>query len=380
MGVSSKGHGQEHGQDDRHRAINSLETWAEDYESILRSIPLSERAAPSTSSACKPGTYKGVDRSPYLLRRKKNQVLDPGCCKAILAGRGWSPEHSDDDGGRTQMPGTPTPAQTRRGGQRGLARRPHGDRGAGATSSHSGRVSNRQYCTQKCLLGLVAGGLLDEKCPNFARTLDDGIVRLGKQGARGVLFQITLLAYGYTFVSKATTARFRQELEHETNVYRRLRSLQGTCVPVFLGAADLRDVGRTYFYDFQVHITYLLFLSWGGVSLDEAGIWEAKGKVTRLVVRSVRALHIHGVAHTDVRDANALWNRQTERAVVIDFEQAVLAEAPRPALSPVVPNKRRRCVKGMRINKPQGQLSSKIGPIPFSAVQDDILAAKMILQ
>lgn len=301
------------------------------------------------------------------------------------------------------MPGTPSPAQPRKA-QRDPARRPRGDSGDAGPSSRSGRASNRQYCTQKCLLGLVAGDVLDEECPNvtlhrrtdgyrhhpvdhtawlgllreqLGRTLDDGVVPLGKQGARGVLFQVTLLAYGYTFVSKATTAGFVQELEHEANVYERLRPLQGIQVPVFLGAVDLREVGRTYYYDIQVHIIYLALLSWGGRSLDEMEVSD-EAKVKREVVQSVRALHVHGVAHTDVRDANVLWDEATGRAMVIDFEQAVLAERPRPALTPVVPNKR-ALRPGVGPNATAGKPKSKSDANRLK-MQDDILAAKMILR
>jgi len=389
------------GQDDRQRAMKSLKKWAEDWESILRSIPLSERAAPPTSPAYKPTTYTGIDRSPYLLRRTKNRVVGRGGCNAGPAGRDPSPEESDDDRGGTQMPGTPTPAEPGKA-RRGLARRPRGNSSDLGSSSRGGKATNRPYCSQKCLLGLVAGEDLDEECPNVAlhrgehndrrhpvdhatwlgllreqlgQSLDDGVVPLGKQGARGVLFQVTLLGYGYTFVSKATTARFVRELEHEANVYGRLRPLQGVRVPVFLGVVDLREVGRTYYYDFQVQIVHLMLLSWGGSSLDEAEVLDG-AKAKREVVRSVRALHVHGVAHTDVRDANVLWNGETERAMMIDFEQAVLAERPRPALAPVVPNKRPRCTEGVDIDTTAGKRKSK-NDVKLR-MQDDILAAQMI--
>lgn len=45
-----------------------------------------------------------------------------------------------------------------------------------------------------------------------------------------------------------------------------------------------------------------------------------------------------GVAHKDVRMANALWNEETRRVMLIDFERAVLAE-PRPVLAHIAPNK-----------------------------------------
>lgn len=79
-----------------------------------------------------------------------------------------------------------------------------------------------------------------------------------------------------------------------------------------------------------------MFLSQGGNSLDEVDVSD-QAKVKRDVVTSVRALHGHGVVHTDVRDANVLWDGK--RVMLIDFEQAELVE-PRRALDPVVPNKR----------------------------------------
>ena len=89
---------QDHGQDDRQRAIKGLKTWAVDWESILQSIPLSERTAPPTSSAYKPRTYKGADRSPYLLQHTKARAAGRKDRKASPANRDPSPEF-DDDGG-----------------------------------------------------------------------------------------------------------------------------------------------------------------------------------------------------------------------------------------------------------------------------------------
>ena len=349
-------------QDDRQMAIDSLKTWAEDVESILRSIPLSERAAPPTSPAYKPRTYKDENRSPFLFRKTQSRVARRSGCRDSPVVRRRSPE-PDDDSDETRMPDTPTPAQ-RRNTQRGLTGSSRGNSGNTGSSSSSQRAkeSDRQYCTQKCLLGLVAGHVLDEECPNVTlhrgtdgdrrhpvdhiswlgllreqlrRTLDDGVVPLWKQGSRGVLFQVTLLTYGYTFVSKATAAAFIQDLEHEAKVYERLRPLQGVYVPVFLGAVDLQEVGRTYYYYYDIHVrlTHMMFLSWGGRSLEGINVLDEEN-VTQAAAQSIQALHMRGVLHTDVRRANVLWDEETKRVMVIDFEQAVLLECPRPALGP----------------------------------------------
>lgn len=101
-------------------------------------------------------------------------------------------------------------------------------------------------------------GLLRDQ---LSRTLDDGISPLQRGGARSVLFKVTLLAYGYTFVSKGTVRAFVKHLEHEATVYKQLKPLQGTLVPVFLGSLDLRTIGRTYYFDHRVYVIHMTFLS-----------------------------------------------------------------------------------------------------------------------
>lgn len=173
------------------------------------------------------------------------------------------------------MPDTPSPTLPRTGGRgdrsQGVAAVSRGDDGEGSASPGT-RCRERLYCTQGCLLGLLKAASLDQNCPNvvlhqqggsaahhlvghrewlqllskqLSQTLDEGIIPLGKQGARVALFQVTLLGYGYTFVAKGTVPAFVEDLKHEEVVYRQLECLQGVCVPVFLGAIDLRDLGRT---------------------------------------------------------------------------------------------------------------------------------------
>ena len=73
------------------------------------------------------------------------------------------------------------------------------------------------------------------------------MVPIRKGGARGALFRVTLLKYGYTFVSKGTIKELVPDLRHEEVVYDRLQPIQGDCVPVHLGAIDLRGISRTYY-------------------------------------------------------------------------------------------------------------------------------------
>ncbi|KAK9321513.1 hypothetical protein V1517DRAFT_241983, partial [Lipomyces orientalis] len=52
--------------------------------------------------------------------------------------------------------------------------------------------------------------------------------------------------YGCTVVGKGTTSGLWNEVSREADVYRILQRAQGSAVPVFLGAIDLKQI---YFHD-----------------------------------------------------------------------------------------------------------------------------------
>ncbi|KAH7231142.1 hypothetical protein BKA59DRAFT_550030 [Fusarium tricinctum] len=363
MALGSPGEQREHGQDERRRAMDNLNTWAEDFETTLRSIPENERSASSDHSPdYQSTTYQDAERSPYLLRRTRRRIAEQQTDDASMR-RDDRREPSDDESARP--PDTPTPVgrstgQTSRRSER-LARRPRGD-------SHQ---QGRQYCTQNCLLGLVRGSPLDLKCPNVSlhckgrrtdtghpvshrkwlellwkqleRSLDDGISRLKQEGTRGVLFKVTLLAYGYTFLGKGTVQAFISDLTHEAAVYDRLNPIQGRNVPVFLGAIDLRTMDKIYYYFHRVYVVHITFLSWGGDSLAAAMKTGIVGKnLQSMAITSLRAIHQEGVIHRDVLFANMLFNWELKRVMMIDFERASLVKPPRLPLAQLVSNKRKR--------------------------------------
>ncbi|KAG6089898.1 hypothetical protein E4U31_007997 [Claviceps sp. LM219 group G6] len=236
----------------------------------------------------------------------------------------------------------------------------------GNGKQHSVHDQPYPYCSQKCLLGLVQGGSLDFKCPNvrhhcqgdadeagadhpnchpvdhtewlrllqdqFKQSLDEGITYQGVVGARGAFLKVTLLAYGYTFVSKGTVAGHIQHLEHEMRVYERLKPIQGRYVPVFLGTIDLRTVDKDYWIYFETYVVHMMFISWGGFILDGRKLsqlkvldeiaWVDEG------IEALDAVHEEGVLHCDVRWANILYNPDTDGIMLIDFERAELFNAP----------------------------------------------------
>ncbi|ATY58281.1 kinase-like domain [Cordyceps militaris] len=207
------------------------------------------------------------------------------------------------------------------------------------------RPQDSDYCTQKCLLGLVRGETLDLNCPNLARhcqndgnsnqgnrhpishdefqqllavqlgeTLDNGITPLDVEGARGVLFQ---------------------------EVYKRLEAVQGIHVPVFLGAIDLRSVDRMYFYAVRVDIVYLIFMSWAGVHIRKVPRSQVCDGLSLedSAVQAMKAVHQQGVVHRDAKKEDMLFNPHTQRIMVIDFDRAHVVKPPRELL---VAKKRQR--------------------------------------
>ena len=388
LAFSSQTPSHAHTQDERERVCADLKKWVVDFEAMRLSIPRSQRKKPSpVPSLYQPSSSSNngdESRSPRKLRSTCRPRDDPG---SIRRQDPSSPEQSDKDGhgndgsidqSVVSIPNAPGPSkatgrQARRW-RKGERTRTENDH-VPCEQSPCHRETDEpgrsyQYCSLKCLLGLLGGKQLDAQCPNYLfhrrspaegsnpgnhpvdhatwlrllrqqlkRTLDSGITPLGKQGARAAIFQITLLEYGYTFIGKGTVPEFVEDLEYEAAVYtERLQGLQGSCVPVCLGTVNLRELGRTYYYDFRVDIIFLVLLSWAGKSLVVAKGHRALLK--KELVRSVRALHAKGVVHRDVRRPNIMWNDETKRPMIIDFERALLFVPPLPRQAPVVPNER----------------------------------------
>ncbi|KAL4763679.1 uncharacterized protein BDW70DRAFT_165750 [Aspergillus foveolatus] len=136
-------------------------------------------------------------------------------------------------------------------------------------------------CTQKCLLGLQQGEAIDPCCPNaelhisgrqddrhpidvktlvqmvteqLDGVLDHNFTPMGDRGSYAAPFKVTCAAYGYTIVGKATTSRRWKVVSSEADVYRILRPVQGSAIPIFLGAINLdrnAELNRALIIDFH---------------------------------------------------------------------------------------------------------------------------------
>ena len=78
---------------------------------------------------------------------------------------------------------------------------------------------------------------------------------------------VTLTSHGYTVVGKGTILAFVKDLRHEAEVYRRLTTLQGVHVPIYLSSVDLDS---PYYYGAGICIVHLMLLSWAGECLNGA--------------------------------------------------------------------------------------------------------------
>ena len=264
----------------RESARQDLEVWTTSFDHTYSQIPKAERQqaiphsdsttlefpSPESGSAYEP--LSSPPDSPTADGRRVATRSQPSCAPPAAQRRSQSPDSSGSGAnqamgrkrGFSQVTSSPSPSAQRAARQR-------------ETSNNEGSQSRRrdaQFCTQRCLLGLQTGGILDECCPNvilhrqsnnglqhqhlttseglvdsLKAQLDENIDRsipLGSCGAYGAPFKLTCATYGYSVIGKGTTSGLWKEVSREAQVYQLLRKAQGSAVPVFLGTIDLAKI------------------------------------------------------------------------------------------------------------------------------------------
>ncbi|KAL1973217.1 hypothetical protein VTN31DRAFT_5852 [Thermomyces dupontii] len=233
-----------------------------------------------------------------------------------------------------------------------------------ASSTPSTRASSRRhgdssqqhrnrFCTQRCLLGLQRGGRLDDACPNVSlhrqesggdqhqinaselvqdlkRQLDQDpdhyCTPLGGCGSYGAPFKITCARYGYTIFGKGTTSYRWKDVSQEAEIYRILQKVQGSAVPVFLGAIGM---AQTYYLHGVGEIQYMLLMGWAGEKIHSVG---AGSDLSGEIMRSKEQIKLCGVVHLDLSFENMLWNRELGRVLIIDFHLCKIVRRSRKTL------------------------------------------------
>ncbi|KAL9014006.1 MAG: hypothetical protein Q9173_001331 [Seirophora scorigena] len=350
----------------RNKAKAASKEWEVDMMKILAAIPETLRASHPESPAWKPTKFPAYVKrtSKYFTRRvamemKKKQLFAKPDDHPRDTPRGDDEPDSDDPDGptgktRKGFPATPTPDPATRQPRR--AKQPNWQK-----SDHNDHY-NRAYCTQQCLLGLSQGSALDPACPHFEShrrherthhsiSADQLCVSLQQQlgrrlaynctdleiyGSRCMLFKVSTAAYGYTFIAKGTIGRFIRHLEHEAQVYNRLRKLQGSDIPVYLGSIDLAKP----ILDFGgVEIIHMLLLAYGGKRVDDHEV-KKPNDLDAQVKSFKKKLQGFGFEHGDLENRNILWNSVMGRIMFIDFERSKPTSRAK-ALQEITPHRQR---------------------------------------
>ena len=330
-----------------------------DHEAILRQIPAEEKALTPPPSVFQARIHP-FKRSPIMLRPRKSRKARNSCGSTdiIVHEDPQNPSGSSDEPSDIETPSKPKA----RMGQSGIGKSRSVNKSQAAEGSD---VRHRQYCTQACLLGLVRRRPLDDACPNvnahnvhgagkhhtlcqkslaklmlrqLAQDPDNGCEPLGKQGARGALFKLTLESYGYTFVAKGTVIAFKAKLKYEGLVYRHLDEVQGELIPVYLGNISLV---YPYFLDFGVRIVHMLLMSWAGEQAREDLVSSLGRDIDEETASAVTKLRDHGVEHCDVRPPNVLWNPENKKVMLVDFERSEILKRG-PILQEISSNRNRK--------------------------------------
>ncbi|MCJ1428599.1 hypothetical protein MMC29_006509 [Sticta canariensis] len=360
------------------KAQEKLEKWEVDFDKVLAKIPdsvkkrIKARGSGGDSGSDPGSVYKPrqkhipTDRSPVRLRSNQLKTLTShGCNPDVIVKRKDERDDDEENGKDFYAVDSPCPPPRNQGTSRipgASSRKQVGSSRNQAPSDRftesyfrwywnerTAQIQAMAYCTQRCLRGLLTGGLLDENCPNvethrkrdsyhcldqitfreqmrkqLSEDLDVDCLALDMQGSRGGMFKIRLTSHGYTVAAKGTVSAYVSALLHEAAVYKHLEAIQGIYIPVCLGNIDLCDA----LYYNRAGFVHMMFLSWGGEGIeDKASRSKALPHVPEQGAEALRAIHQLGVLHCDARPRNILWSKELKRVMIVDFERAEIRKS-----------------------------------------------------
>ncbi|KAK9348128.1 hypothetical protein V1522DRAFT_426935 [Lipomyces starkeyi] len=226
--------------------------WKTDFDYAWAQIPEDERhqTPPSSESQFSEYLASSLSESPQPDDRRPNTRSQTGCRPQETMHRSEFMDSSDSD-----------PNQASSGRKRPLnliTSLPPSQQHSRQIGSQSDRVARRQhhtpkFCTQRCLLSLQQGGMLDSRHPNVelhrqGRDSDrhlissEHLVQLLKQqldedlghnctpfgacGAYGAPFKVTCVPYGYTVVGLKTRSAILVDFESPSQSVRSVTRLQ----------------------------------------------------------------------------------------------------------------------------------------------------------
>jgi hypothetical protein len=338
------------GQEWRNRVRPGLHTWQTSFDHTrsqiprkeLQQIPHSDSTNPDFPSPDSGSSYELPSSSPLPSPSEDRRVRTRSrisCTPLEARSRSQSPNSSGSDINPNQA------ARHKRRISQVTASPSARQQMAGPNQDDHSRRRAAQFCTQRCLLGLQTGNVLDDLCPNvdhhrrgqndptqhpisakglilsLKNQLDENIDRcipLGGCGSYGAPFKLTCTRYGYTVIGKGTTSGLWKEVSREAQVYQILRKAQASAVPVFLGTIDLAKI---YFLHGAGEIRHMLVMGWGG---ECTATMELTQRLRREIHKSNKEIKALGIIHEDLRRDNVLWSEELGRALIIDFHRSTL--------------------------------------------------------
>jgi hypothetical protein len=136
------------------------------------------------------------------------------------------------------------------------------------------------------------------------------------------VYRMTLPLTGLTFILKAAWDQGIPEQEQEYRLYEHMQDVQGSCIPVCLGAFVVPFDSLVAPVD-----THFMILSSAGVSVT-AGIIdeENKDRARPIYWRTANEiLRSSGVVHNDTDWRNLFYNEVINDFMLVDFSRAFLA-------------------------------------------------------
>lgn len=343
-------------------AQSQLEKWGDVDDTTISVIP--EGLVSLTEPMQE--TRRGFARLSPVKTRSKGKAAARFSCDPQTSSKRSGKDEDDESSENEFDPDTPSRKPRASANIQVVMRPPASTERSGQASDGKGK--SRQYCTHKCILGLVSGGSLDKTCPNvkdhgvkshpidqfgFIALLQKQLLRgnldlhsilgcksLHIHGARAALFEVTLFAYGYKLVAKGVPRESIPHLKREEKIYERLSPVQGIYVPVCLGSVDLTP--RPVWYDGIAQIFRLMVLSYAGTLIrHHANVKDVK-QFSQPAGVALKAIHNTGVLHNDPHRRNMVWNAERSCIMFIDFDRARIIEKERTPLGLTSPNRKRK--------------------------------------
>ncbi|THV85431.1 hypothetical protein D6D29_02361 [Aureobasidium pullulans] len=210
-----------------------------------------------------------------------------------------------------------------------------------ATTEQKTNDEREPFCSHGCLLKIVRNEESSiDHCPNHTAHGDQslshdqflgllesqlqgdetfGLTSLVMSGRSGVLYMVRILMTGHCLVAKGYRHEDVGWLQNELAVYERLKALQGKFIPVCCGVVDLP---KAYNTTESRAVQHLLLLSWAGETLNARG--SGIDQFEPQLLSGLEQMHEKQVVHGDAERRNMLFDRESQRLMIVDFERSRL--------------------------------------------------------